>query len=251
LLPPPQPPSPLIPGPLRIPVGGFDDKPLQGKEPFTFNGDQQKTDTFIYKLRLYQFVNATHPIMINPARKVAHALTYMTGTAVYEWKRSIEIWILSNPVPRLPYLTTYAEFEHDFIEAWTDTNEPYHVAAELNQLCMKNDDVDTYITVFTELAHKVLYKENNPTVLEVFKAGLPLDLLEKCMHFDEPWNWDAWTRSACTHQAILTSLKTHRANTHEHQFKSPIQVMPPTPSMTPPPEPMQLNKVSTYVVPAQ
>jgi hypothetical protein len=32
-------------------------------------------------------VNATHLIMTDPARKVAHALTYLTGTEVYEWKR--------------------------------------------------------------------------------------------------------------------------------------------------------------------
>jgi hypothetical protein len=155
----------------------------------------------------------------------------------------MEIWILSNPVPHPPFLSTYDEFEHDFIESWTDTNEPYHAAAELNKLCMKNDDVDTYITVFAELACKALYEENDPTVLEIFKMGLPLELLEKCMHHDEPQNWDAWTRSACAHQAILTSLKAHRTDAHER----PVPPM----QMTPPPEPMQCDKVSTYVVPAR
>jgi hypothetical protein len=174
-----------------------------------------KTDSFIHELRLYQFVNATHPIMIDPARRVVHALTYLMGTKVYKWKRSMEIWIMSNPVPHPPFLTTYHEFEHDFIESWTDTNEPHQAAAELNKLRMKNDDVDTYITVFAELAHKALYEENDPAVLEIFKAGLPLDLLEKCVHFDEPRNWDAWTRSTRARQAILTSLKAHRTDTHE------------------------------------
>jgi hypothetical protein len=174
-----------------------------------------KTNAFIHELKLYQFVNATHPIMIDPTRRVAHALTYLTGTEVYEWKWSMEIWIMSNPVPHPPYLTTYAEFEHDFIEAWTDTNEPHRVAAELHKLCMKNDDVDTYITVFAELVRKALYEENNPTILEIFKTGLPLELLEKCMHFDKPQNWDAWTRSVHAHQAILTSLKAHQTDTHE------------------------------------
>jgi hypothetical protein len=83
------------------------------------------------------------------------------------------------------------------------------MAAELHELRMKNDDVDTYITVFTELAHKALYKENDPAILGIFKAGLPLELLKKCVHFDEPQSWDAWTRSPRVHQAILTSLKAH------------------------------------------
>jgi hypothetical protein len=124
--------------------------------------------------------------MINPARKTVHALTYLTRTKVYEWKRSMKIWILSNPVPHPPYLTTYEEFEHNFIEAWTDMNQQYCTATELHELRMKNDDVDTYITVFAELARKALYKENDPAVLEIFKAGLPLTLLEKCMHHNEP-----------------------------------------------------------------
>jgi hypothetical protein len=162
----------------------------------------------------------------------------------------MEIWILSNPVPHPPFLTTYAEFEHDFIESWIDMNEPHRAAAELHKLRMTNDDVDTYITVFAELAHKALYEEDDPAVLEIFKAGLPLELLEKCMHFDEPQSWDAWTRSARAHQAILTSLKAHRTDTHNQQFKSQTQVTPATPSTTPSPEPMQLDKVSTYVVPA-
>jgi hypothetical protein len=86
----------------------------------------------------------------------------------------MEVWILSNPVPCPPYLNTYDEFEHDFIESWTDTNEPYRAAAELNKLCMKNNNVDTYITVFTELARKALYEENDSAILEIFKAGLLL-----------------------------------------------------------------------------
>jgi hypothetical protein len=171
------------------------------------------------------------------------------GTKVYEWKRSMEIWIMSNPVPRPPFLSTYDEFEHDFIESWTDTNEPYRAATELNELHMKNNDMDTYIMVFAELARKALYEENDPAVLEIFKTGLPLKLLEKCMHHDKPLNWDAWTRSARTRQAILTSLKAHQTNAHK-QSVSPTQVTSPTPPTTPPPEPMQCDKVSTYVIPA-
>jgi CHAD domain-containing protein len=126
--------------------------------------------------------------MIDPARKAAHALTYLTGTKVYEWKQSMEIWIMSNPVPHPPYLTMYNKFKHDFIEAWTNTNEPHHAAAELHELRMKNNNVDTYITVFAELARKALYKQDDPAVLEIFKSGLPLKLLKKCMHFNEPQN---------------------------------------------------------------
>ena len=75
---------------------------------------------------------------------------------------------------------------------------------------MKNENVDEYVAVFAELVRKALYHENDPAVLEKFKSGLPLDLLEPCMHHDNPRSWEAWTKSARMRQAILTSLKAHQ-----------------------------------------
>ena len=212
--PPPVPPSgpppqlPQNPNLIRA-----DEGPLQGKEPPVFEGDRQKTDHFLHKLHLYQFVNATHPIMTNPWQKVTHALTYMNGPNIYEWKRSAENWILSIPTPSAPNKTIYEEFEEEFIESWTDTNESYCAAAALDKLRMKDENVDEYIAKFAELARKALYHEDDPAVLEKFKSGLPLELLEPCMHHDSPQSWEAWMRSTHTHQAILTSLKAHQTDT--------------------------------------
>ena len=120
--PPPGPP-PRLPQNLN-PIGA-DEGPLQGKKPPVFEGDRQKTDHFLHELHLYQFVNATHPVMTNPWQKVAHALTYVNGPNIYEWKRSAENWILSIPAPSAPNKTVYEDFEEEFIESWTDTNEPH------------------------------------------------------------------------------------------------------------------------------
>ena len=158
-------------------------------------------------------MNATHPIMMNLWQKVAHTLTYVDGSNIYEWKQSAENWILSTPAPSAPNKTVYENFEEEFIESWTDTNEPYHAAAEINKLQLKNENIDEYITKFTELVCKALYHENDPAVLEKFEASLPLELLKPCMHHDNPQNWEAWTRSMRARQAILTSLKSHQ--THE------------------------------------
>jgi hypothetical protein len=183
--------------------------------------------------------------MMNPWQKVAHALTYVSGPNIYEWKRSAENWILSIPAPSAPNRTIYEDFEEEFIESWTDTNEPYRAAADLDKLRMQHDNVDEYITRFAELARKALYHENDPAVLEKFKSGLPLELLEPCVHHDTPQNWEAWTRSARARQAILTSLKAHRTNTAQR---------PPSPmkeyTLTPPPlAPMEVDKM--YIVPAR
>ena len=87
---------------------------------------------------------------------------------------------------------------------------------------MEDNAVDTYIMAFAELARKALYHEDDPAVLEKFKAGLPLDLLEPCMHHDNPRNWDAWTQSARKRQAILTSIITHRPIEPPH-IPSPME----------------------------
>ena len=143
LVPPPGPPPqhPQNPNPVGIEEGS-----LQGKEPPVFDGDRQKTNHFLHELHLYQFVNAAHPVMINPWQKVAHALTYVSGPDIYEWKRSTENWILSIPAPSAPNRTIYDDFEDRFIESWTDTNEPYRAATDLDKLRMQHDNVNEYIT---------------------------------------------------------------------------------------------------------
>ena len=168
---PPRPPTPPSlptrgpsPGPLPNPILG-DEEPLQGKEPLAFDRNRQKTNHFLHELRLYQFVNATHPIMTNPWQKVAHALTYVNGPNIYKWKRSAENWILSIPAPSAPNRTIYDDFEEEFIKSWTDTNEPYRAAADLDKLRMQHDNVDKYICYdfsslypFTHLFQTVLSK---------------------------------------------------------------------------------------------
>ena len=186
--------------------------------------------------------------MTNPWQKVAHALTYMNGPNIYEWKRSVENWILSIPAPSAPNRTIYDDFEEEFIESWTDTNEPYRAAADLDKLRMQHDNVDEYIARFAELARKALYHEDDPAVLEKFKSGLPLELLEPCMHHDSPQNWEAWTKSARVCQAILTSLKAHQTDI-TRRVPSPMTICAPTPPSTPPLVPMEVDKM--YTIPAQ
>ena len=182
--------------------------------------------------------------MTNLWQKTAHALTYMDGPKVYEWKQDAEIWILSNPAPSTPNTTVYNNFKAAFIESWTDTNEPYRATAELDKLWMEGNDIDTYIMVFAELACKALYHEDNPAVLEKFKAGLPLELLKPCMHYDDPRNWDAWTQSTHKRQAILMSIKAHRP-IESPRSPSPVKEYSSTSPSPDSSVPMEINKMYT------
>ena len=102
--------------------------------------------------------------------------------------------------------------------------------------------------MFAKLARKALYHENDPAVLEKFKLGLPLELLEPCTHHDNPRTWEAWTRSVHTRQAILTSLKAHRPDMTQRS-PSPMKVYTPTPPTKSRPSPMEVDKM--YTIPMQ
>jgi ribosomal protein S10 len=75
---------------------------------------------------------------------------------------------------------------------------------------MEGSNIDHYITKFTELAQKAQYQEDNPAVLEKFKHGLPVRLLEAAMHHDQPNTWEQWKLSTHKRKAILTSIEPHR-----------------------------------------
>ena len=74
---------------------------------------------------------------------------------------------------------------------------------------MMRADIDMYIVRFGELARKALYHEDDPTVLDKFKWGLPIQLLNSYMNHNAPRNWEQWKNSACKRQAIQTALEPH------------------------------------------
>ena len=88
---------------------------------------------------------------------------------------------------------------------------------------MEGSNIDHYITKFAELARKVQYHEDDLAVLEKFKHGLTVRLLEASMGHDQPANWEQWKSSTCKRQAILTSIEPHhQAFFAEKRAKKPF-----------------------------
>ena len=122
----------------------------------------------------------------------------------------MENWVMRRPIPTPPHVDVWEEFKQDFIQDWDDTNAHYKAVAELDKLKMEGSNIDHYITKFAELARKAQYQENDPAVLEKFKHGLPVRLLEATMHHNQPNTWEQWKLSTHKRQAILTSIEPHR-----------------------------------------
>ena len=196
---------------------------LEGKEPTIFSSDRARTNEFMHELKLYQFLNSNAPLMNNPYRKVAHALTFIQGAAVAEWKWSVENWVMRRPIPTPPHVDVWEEFKQDFIQDWDDMNAYYKATAKLNKLKMEGSNIDHYITKFTKLAQKAQYHEDDPAVLEKFKHEVSVRLLEATMHHNQPTNWEQWKLLTCKRQAILTSIEPHwQAFFAEKQAKKPF-----------------------------
>ena len=143
---------------------------------------------------------------------------------------------MSIPAPSLPNQTMWDNFECAFLEDWTNVNKPYQAAADLDTLRMISNDINSYITQFAELARKALYQENDPTVLKMFKQGLPFKLLDLCMNHNKPNTWEAWKTSTRKCQAIITAMAPLiNQATEECQPKPRSNIPPPTICTTLPP----------------
>jgi hypothetical protein len=58
---------------------------LNGVPPTIFDGDQSKVQRFVTQFGLFWIVNETNPVISNPKRRVALALTYIRGPRVDNW----------------------------------------------------------------------------------------------------------------------------------------------------------------------
>ena len=59
---------------------------LIGNPPNIYNGDHQsEVQRFITQFGLFRIVNETNPVMTNPRRRIALALTYIRGPIVDNW----------------------------------------------------------------------------------------------------------------------------------------------------------------------
>ena len=77
--------------------------------------------------------------------------------------------------------------EHAFHQNFVDTLEQEHAQAALKQgFQMKGEDMDDYVAKFEHLAQHARYNLNDIQTLDLFTAGLPNALYQKC-HDPDPY----------------------------------------------------------------
>jgi hypothetical protein len=168
--------------PAQLPVGiteySFIYGDLEGNPPRIFDGDRSKTEWFITQFRLFCMINDGNPIITNPKRRVALALTYIRGPKVEAW--------VTQQCDALSMKANHARTHADVDEAlWEDfiaefkrafAETSYEVRSKLDKLQMAGDDIEMYIATFDNLMRRAGYERESGSMVGKFCQGLPTNL---------------------------------------------------------------------------
>ncbi len=126
---------------------------LKGSSPMKFNGDRKMAKKFLNDFKTYKFLNWKNETMKIPANRVALALTFIKGEHIQDWAHEM----MKNMEDRLestlnPMLETneyhWDYFEDTFRDAFTDTSKREDADNKLQNLHMKEGNLDQYVAEF-------------------------------------------------------------------------------------------------------
>ncbi|KAH9168127.1 hypothetical protein EDB89DRAFT_2074247 [Lactarius sanguifluus] len=203
----PIPPARAAPAMIPPAPGGHGH--LGGNPPPEFNGDREKSKAFILAFNLYQEMNPTVDQLAIPYPRAMTFLSYIRGPLVDDWVTEQFEWLKGqcNTGVLMTELNLWNIVHNRFIQAYTDTAERTKARKSLQTLSMKGEDIDTYVTTFSNLIHKVGYNPDEATTLEMFQDGLPNQLVINTTRFHHPITWDDWKVAARLQQTEYMVLK--------------------------------------------
>ncbi len=126
---------------------------LKGSPPTKFDGDRKMVKKFLNDFKTYKFLNQKNETMRIPANCVALALTFIKGEHVQDWAHEV----MKNMEDQLestlnPMLETneyhWDYFEDAFRDAFTNTSEREDTDNKLQNLHMKDGNLDQFIAEF-------------------------------------------------------------------------------------------------------
>src|SRR6266403_4521463 len=193
---------------------------LKGSPPTKFDGDRKMGKKFLNDFKTYKFLNWKNKTMKIPANRVALALTFIKGEHVQDWAHEV----MKNMEDRLestlnPMLETneyhWDYFEDAFRDAYTDTSEREDADNKLQNLHMKDGNLDQYVAEFNRLSHLADRNDETRGLIPLFRQGLPYGLAQACMNRSK-WpetihQWQAAAREENKRYAIKKNLGLARS----------------------------------------
>src|SRR6266436_5501839 len=193
---------------------------LKGSPPTKFDGDRKMAKKFLNNFKTYKFLNRKNETMRIPVNRVALALTFIKGEHVQDWAHEV----MKNMEDRLestlnPMLETneyhWDYFEDAFQDAYTDTSKREDADNKLQNLHMKDGNLDQYVAEFNRLSHLADRNDETRGLIPLFRQGLPYGLAQACMNRSK-WpetihQWQAAAREENKRYAIKKNLGLARS----------------------------------------
>jgi len=194
---------------------------LKGSPPTKFDRDRKMAKKFLNDFKTYKFLNRKNETMKIPANCVALALTFIKGEHIQDWAHEM----MKNMEDRLestlnPMLETneyhWDYFEDAFRDTFTDTSEREDADNKLQNLCMKEGNLDQYVAEFNRLVNLAERNDETRGLIPLFQQGLPYGLAQSCMN-QSKWpetihQWQAVAREENKQYVIKKNLGLARSS---------------------------------------
>ena len=92
-------------------------------------------------------------------------------------------------------MSAWDALEQDFKMSFIDYAVHEKAHKQLRNLKMKEGNVNQFIADFEFLAHRARVDTNDPTILHLFKMGIPVQLMDVCIDHGPPTNFKQWTKA--------------------------------------------------------
>jgi hypothetical protein len=151
-----------------VPVG---DVKTMGQLPQIFTGDRTRADDFIEEVKGYLRLNQDVAGFNSPMKKIAFTLMLIKGADTAGWTWDMGMFLDGlDPEDNIPELWT--QFLVEFGQQFQDMQKEDQAWEQLEELCMKFPEINTYIAKFEELARQAGYMMENPKMVYTFVKGL-------------------------------------------------------------------------------
>jgi hypothetical protein len=143
---------------------------LQGKEPRIFGGDKNQSEEFQLEWDIYVALNHNIKVIKVVFTRAVMFLSYIKGPDVHKWVQPRVRWLAEQltggALQDDEYL--YREMHLAFQNAFTDTMTMQKAKNEIQNLKMKDGDIDSYTAHFEQLCRLGNYDVNNEAVIDMY-----------------------------------------------------------------------------------
>jgi len=148
---------------------------LLGSPPKPFDGNRDIAKEFMCSYKRWWRLNDEKVAFKIPYKQVALCISYIYGKKVKDWADDQQEAMdrkLTHGYTQLDE-ELWEDFAKSFQDTFMDIAAGVKAENELQNLHMKDSDIDTYITTFKKLLKEAGYTKNEQGTLKMFKSGLP------------------------------------------------------------------------------